>query len=133
MLKLDHIMLRTNDMRASISFYLMVMRMDLVAVDNRLTGDNCYLSAFVKCPESGMQIELVENIPCEEYSPGEVVDHIAFKTSMSIAILDRASRHGYKISQPIEHPANGTVYLISSIISPEGIKIVLTEKVENND
>lgn len=146
MTKADHVMFRTPNLESSMEFYKHVFGMELGARDNRMDNEvNKYDSAFMTCPETGFQVELVYNpgrdsVSCyvgtvsgggvgESVNDSNMFGHLAFRTDEIEKVYERAESLGCATNDIIEHPLGDDVmYKIGGIISPEGAPIGLVQK-----
>ena len=133
MLRADHIMIRTTNLKKSENFYSIVMKMEVVARDNRMDNEtNKYDSIFMECTESKMKLELVYNDGKDnigDYVVGNTFDHFAFYTDEIEDVYLRAIGMGALTNEVIIHDVGEKIYTIGGIVSPEGIKIGLVQKV----
>ena len=127
--RLDHVMVRTNDLDRSIQFYEQVFGMFLENRDPH--PEDGYDLAFMKCPVSDMKIELTYNYDEPEYVVGNAWGHISFYVDGAMDKLRLADEFfGLETRHRIHESTHDKKYIIGVIMSPEGIEIAVVEKLE---
>lgn len=129
MIRLDHVMVRTNNLLESAAFYERVFGMLNESHDPHL--EDGYELIFMKDIESGVKIELTYNVGKDDpadYVLGDRWGHISFYVDDAIAIFERAAEFGCEHRFHEHESSFGKKYIIGVVTSPEGIDIAVVQK-----
>ena len=126
-MRLLHTMLRVGDLERSLSFYTVVLGMQLLRRKDYPEGK--FTLAFVGYQDesTGAVIELTHNWGVERYDTGTGFGHIALEVEDAYAACADIASRGGKVTRPAG-PMKGGTTVIAFVEDPDGYKIELIQK-----
>jgi lactoylglutathione lyase len=126
-MRILHTMLRVTDLEKSISFYTVVLGMQLLRRTDYPDGK--FTLAFVGYSDeaSGTTIELTHNWGVDKYEFGNAFGHIAIEVENAYGACEKIKQRGGKVVREAGKMKHGST-VIAFIEDPDGYKIELIQK-----
>jgi lactoylglutathione lyase len=126
-MRILHTMLRVTDLEKSISFYTVVLGMQLLRRTDYPDGK--FTLAFVGYSDeaSGPTIELTHNWGVDKYEFGNAFGHIAIEVENAYDACEKIKQRGGKVVREAGKMKHGST-VIAFIEDPDGYKIELIQK-----
>lgn len=128
---IDHVMLHTNDVEASVRFYKELFGMEFLSFDPRHNENPPYELTFLIDPKTDLMLEL-KYFPTEpKYEKGSAFGHIGHRVTNAYEILGKAQRMGYEASSVIKTSSFKKTYIVGTIVTPEGVDVHIVQKIKD--